>query len=142
MLWVLKRTVTMRQFFEHPKHMFKLIDAEKITLTLFFFCLTRTMYPHYISLSLTKCKTSRGSIFFCLESTQPRLITAIRADINLFTKFLSTINQQYDNKLLRNNTTIAEDYFSSSYCHLGRVYVENVVPFYTFISPELIKQDY
>ena len=28
MLWVLKRTVSMRQIFEHPKHMFKFIGKE------------------------------------------------------------------------------------------------------------------
>ena len=28
MFWILKRTVLMRRFFEHPKHMFKLTDKE------------------------------------------------------------------------------------------------------------------
>ena len=32
MLWVLKRTVSMRQFFEHPKHMFKLMGKKMITI--------------------------------------------------------------------------------------------------------------
>ena len=32
MLWVLKRTVSMRGSFEHQKHMFKLIDEKIITL--------------------------------------------------------------------------------------------------------------
>ena len=33
MLWVLKRTVSLRRvFFEHPKHMFKLIGKEIITI--------------------------------------------------------------------------------------------------------------
>ena len=31
MLWVLKRTVSMRRFFEHPEHMFKLMDKKIIT---------------------------------------------------------------------------------------------------------------
>ena len=31
MLWVLERTVSMRQFFEHPKHMFKLMGKKIIT---------------------------------------------------------------------------------------------------------------
>ena len=32
MLWILKRTVSMRQFFEHPKHMFKLKGKKIITI--------------------------------------------------------------------------------------------------------------
>ena len=32
MLWVLKRTVSMRWFFEHPKHMFKLMSKEINTI--------------------------------------------------------------------------------------------------------------
>ena len=30
MLWVLKRTVSMRRFFEHPKRMFKLMGKKKL----------------------------------------------------------------------------------------------------------------
>ena len=32
MLWVLKRTVSMRRFFVHPKHMFKLMDYKIFTI--------------------------------------------------------------------------------------------------------------
>ena len=32
MLWVLKRNVSMRRFFEHPKHMFKLIGKKIIAI--------------------------------------------------------------------------------------------------------------
>ena len=32
MLWVLKRTVSMRRFFEHPKHMLKLTDKKIIAI--------------------------------------------------------------------------------------------------------------
>ena len=32
MLWVLKRTVSMRRFFRAPKHMFKLIDKKIIAI--------------------------------------------------------------------------------------------------------------
>ena len=32
MLWVLKRTVSSRHSFEHPKHMFKLIGKKIITI--------------------------------------------------------------------------------------------------------------
>ena len=32
MLWVLKRTVSMRWFFENPKHMFKLMAKKIITI--------------------------------------------------------------------------------------------------------------
>ena len=32
MLWVLKRTVSMRRFFEHPKQMFKLSDQKLLTI--------------------------------------------------------------------------------------------------------------
>ena len=31
MLWVLKRTVSMRRFFEHPKHMLKLMGKKIFT---------------------------------------------------------------------------------------------------------------
>ena len=30
MLWVLKRTVSMRRFIEHPKHMFKLMGPGRV----------------------------------------------------------------------------------------------------------------
>ena len=50
MLWVLKRTVSSRQSFEHPKHMFKLMDKKIITILRFFFLLTGPMtdaqYPY------------------------------------------------------------------------------------------------
>ena len=32
MLWVLKRTVSMRRFFEHPKHMLKLMGKKIFTI--------------------------------------------------------------------------------------------------------------
>ena len=32
MLWVLKRTVLIRRFFEHPKHMFELMDTNIIAI--------------------------------------------------------------------------------------------------------------
>ena len=34
MLWVLKRTVSMRRFFEHPKHILKLMDKKLLTIIL------------------------------------------------------------------------------------------------------------
>ena len=40
MLWVLKRTVSMRRFFgsfEHPNHMFKLMDKKIIAILRLFF---------------------------------------------------------------------------------------------------------
>ena len=43
MLWVLKRNVLMRRFFEQPKHMFKLMDKKIIAILgffFFFFCFT------------------------------------------------------------------------------------------------------
>ena len=44
MLWVLNRTVSMRLFFEHPKHMFKLMDKKIIAILSFFFCLIGPMF--------------------------------------------------------------------------------------------------
>ena len=32
MLWVLKRTVSMRRFFKHPKHMLKMMGKKIITI--------------------------------------------------------------------------------------------------------------
>ena len=37
MLWVLKRTVSLRRFFEHPKHMLKMMDKNIIAILRSFF---------------------------------------------------------------------------------------------------------
>ena len=37
MLWVLKKTVSMRRFFWAPKHMFKLMDKKIIAILRYFF---------------------------------------------------------------------------------------------------------
>ena len=46
MLWVLKRTVSMSISFKHPKHMFKLMDKEIITLYAEIFSLTGHMHEN------------------------------------------------------------------------------------------------
>ena len=43
MFWVLKRTVSMRRSFEHPKHMFRLLGKKIITNSPSKFCLTGPM---------------------------------------------------------------------------------------------------
>ena len=44
MLWVLKRTVSMRRFFDHPKHTLKLMGITLLTiLRSFFVCLSKPM---------------------------------------------------------------------------------------------------
>ena len=54
MLWVLKRTVSMRRFFEHPKHMFKFIIKNIIKIL------------HSISGSMYRPsdKGGKGKLFF------------------------------------------------------------------------------
>ena len=50
MLWVLKRTVSMRRgFFEHPKHMIKLMGKEIFTiLRLYVFVYLNLCYCFYV----------------------------------------------------------------------------------------------
>ena len=52
-LWVLKRTVSMRRVFEHPKHILKLV-GKKILTILFWFILTNAVFSF-----LTGDKTAR-----------------------------------------------------------------------------------
>ena len=49
MLWVLKRTVSMRCSFEHPKHMLKLMGKKIYTLFAENFCLSK---PVYVSVTM------------------------------------------------------------------------------------------
>ena len=51
MLWVLKRTVSMRQSFEHAKHMFRLKDKERNTILPSKVCLAGPM-PHCVYIVL------------------------------------------------------------------------------------------
>ena len=50
MLWVLKRTVSLRRFFEHTKHMLKIIGKKKITILRRFFCCLNLSLPFVIYL--------------------------------------------------------------------------------------------
>ena len=52
MLWVLKRTVSMRRFFWAPKHMIKLMDKKFITIERKLFLLN---WPYVMQVNL-KCK--------------------------------------------------------------------------------------
>ena len=43
MMWALKRTVSLRRFFEHPKHMLKLMAKKIYTILRSIFFLTKPM---------------------------------------------------------------------------------------------------
>ena len=77
MLWVLKRTVSMRRFFEHPKHMFGLLGKKIIAFLRSKILLNWT----YAINLLTLCMLGNFSCWCC------RLLTFFKTE----KKFMNTI---------------------------------------------------
>ena len=61
MLWVFKRTISVRSFFEHPKHMFNLISKKIIAMLRLKICLTGPIFV-FVVLLLALCPKSTAMV--------------------------------------------------------------------------------